>query len=558
MKEKRKKSRPQETSKSALSEHLCVYLVLSGLFVAAIITRIHLLGRSLWLDEAWVANAIAATSLHEAVYYPEWLQTAPPLFIVLARWTTQLLGTSNVALRILPALAGIVSVLLISRIALRLLRPSFAVIAVLLFVFSPAMILYSQSLKQYSTEVLTTLALLALGLEYIDKRSERAFYSMLLVFGALSFLSYVAILFLPFLLYSTCLTVEDSSNTLRFQPDWYRVLLVTMVGVAVAVTNYFVFIAPNNNSNLAEFFSEGFYRGERVDEFIGFYVSRFFTLTRAFFFGHQALLALASLGVTIVGFISLWTLDHMKKGAKQVHIAVLFCAPVMGIVGMNIVELFPLPSVDHRLLLFLFPITDLTFCLGLQFLSNLATRLVSSITSLKSALVEDLLGWLSFGVLLGLLFLFFSFTGLEPFFAQEHEDAEDAVSYLVRQLQADDVLYVHASMREQFKLYTRGKSVEAGQIIYGKIGSPCCPRKDYRPPHRESISDIAADLAALGGAAAGQRLWLLVTARPSAWLHLQRNDIVWFERGLTKLGCGKTNENRFKGVYVGQFVCVAR
>src|SRR5262249_61509641 len=103
-------------------------------------------------------------------------QTPPPLFIALSRLVTTVFGTSNVAFRALPALAGIVSVLLFFFMALRLLKPSFAMIAILLFVFSPRVILYSQSLKQYSTDVLATMSLLVLGYVYIQKRSDRWFY----------------------------------------------------------------------------------------------------------------------------------------------------------------------------------------------------------------------------------------------------------------------------------------------------------------------------------------------------------------------------------------------
>ena len=40
--------------------------------------------RSLWLDEAWVANSVHAPTLHGMFYYPNWLQTSPPLFLLLA------------------------------------------------------------------------------------------------------------------------------------------------------------------------------------------------------------------------------------------------------------------------------------------------------------------------------------------------------------------------------------------------------------------------------------------------------------------------------------------
>src|SRR5712692_930629 len=168
-----------------IREHPFVSVILSVLFIAGIITRVHLLGRSLWLDEAWVANAALAPSLREAIYYDAWLQTSPPLFIVLTRFAALLFGVSNATLRIVPTLSGIASVILVSFIALKLLRPIFASIAVFLFVFSPPVILYSQSMKQYSTDVLCTVALLTLGLIYLEKRSEKSFYLALTGFVVL-------------------------------------------------------------------------------------------------------------------------------------------------------------------------------------------------------------------------------------------------------------------------------------------------------------------------------------------------------------------------------------
>src|SRR5262245_66335876 len=59
----------------AIMRRSLVLLILCGLLVAGVITRVHLLDRSLWLDEAWVANSIRAASLQQAIYYDDWLQT---------------------------------------------------------------------------------------------------------------------------------------------------------------------------------------------------------------------------------------------------------------------------------------------------------------------------------------------------------------------------------------------------------------------------------------------------------------------------------------------------
>ena len=537
-----------------------VLLTLGGLLAAAVITRVHLLDRSLWLDEAWVANSIRASSLHQAIYYDDWLQTNPPLFIALSRLVTAVFGTSNVAFRALPALSGIVSMLLFSFIALRLLKPGFAMIAILLFVFSPRVILYSQSLKQYSTDVLSTISLLVLGYLYIEKRADRWFYVLLAAFVALSFLSYPAMLFLPFLLYAAMTKVDSQSSadgTPRpIRPNWRQFFLVVALAVFVSLTNYVFFIAPNKTSALTEFFPEGFYQGHSLAEFLEFYGARLLTLTGLFFFGGSSVLRIVTLCITVLGLIYLWVSQTKRPRLETFETAVLLTAPVAGIVGLNLLGFYPLPSFSHRLLLFIFPITDLLFCLGLQCLASLASGIMSSsIQGVKTTLADNVIGSVVFTILVGLVFLFFQSTGLQPFFAEEYEDAEAAVSYLARHVQANDVLYVHASMGEQFKLYTPAKQVVAGKLVYGKTGAPCCPRKNHRSPQQESANDVVGEVSALSNTAAGRSLWLLVTDRPLHWFYLQRKDIEILERGLADQGCKKVEEAKFTGIYIGRFGC---
>ena len=536
-----------------------VLLVVGGLLLAGVITRVQFLDRSLWLDEAWVANSILAPSLSQAIYYDDWLQTTPPLFVALTRFVTAVFGTSNVAFRTLPALSGIVSVLLFSFIALRLLKPSFAMIAILLFVFSPRMILYSQSLKQYSTDVLSTISLLALGYLYIEKRTDRQFYLLLLAFVVLSFLSYPAMLFLPFLLYVAVTKVDLQPRAINTQeairPNWHQFFLVIALGVFVFGANYWFFIAPNKTSALAEFFPEGFYQGQSLAEFLAFYSARLLTLTGNFFFAGSAVLRVVTGLITVLGFIHLWVSQRESPSLETSRTAVLLTVPVAGIIGLNLLGFFPLPGFHHRLLLFVFPITVLVFCLGLQFVANLASRLIGSRwTSVKATSVENVLGSAVFVGLLGLVWLFFNIVGLEPFFAEEFEDSEGAIAYVSQRLQANDVVYVHATMREQFKLYNRSPAGMT-RIFYGKIGMPCCPRKDYRNPQQESAKDIADEILALSNVAAGRFLWLVITDRALNRVYARRDDIEIFVRGLADRGCAKLDEAKLTGVYIGRFQC---
>jgi hypothetical protein len=104
------------------------------------------------------------------------------------------------------------------------------------------------------------------------------------------------------------------------------------------------------------------------------------------------------------------------------------------------------------------------------------------------------------------------------------------VAFLRERVGSDDVLFVHPTMREQFKHYTRFYPIVAQRIIHGNLGKPCCPRHDYRPPEQESEKEIIDEISSLKNAAASRRLWVLMTNRRLHWVHMRRNDIEMLDR----------------------------
>ena len=81
-----------------MTTRLALILLLS----ATLVLGLFGIARSLWLDEAWVANSVHAPTLREMFYYPGWLQTSPPLFLLLERGAVRIFGLSNPALRAVP------------------------------------------------------------------------------------------------------------------------------------------------------------------------------------------------------------------------------------------------------------------------------------------------------------------------------------------------------------------------------------------------------------------------------------------------------------------------
>jgi len=501
-----------------------------------------------------------AATLNGAFYYEDWLQTSPPLFIALGRACILLLGNSNLALRILPALSGILAMFLFAFLAFKFLRPTFALLALLLFIVSPKVIVYSQSLKQYSSDVLATIGLLVLGLIYLEKSSDGWFWGFLTGAVVLSFLSYSAMLFFPFVLF--CAFTKSNTQSpgdaapLAKRLNWVRGFSATVLAGSVCLTNHFVFIAPNKNSTLTEFFQDGFPLGSHPAELFSFYWDKFSTLPEVFFFGGLGPLRITALWVTVLGFGFLWAQVKKSAGVNSLYTALLFTAPIAGVIVLNLLGIFPLPGFQHRVLLFLFPVTTLLVCFGLQMLAMLTSRfLATRFTVLKAATVESVFGAIALFATVVLVCLFFITVGLMPSFLEEHEDSEEAVMFLRDHVGTDDVLWVHSTMREQFKLYAPIHSVLVQRVIYGKTGIPCCPRREYRPPNKESEKEITDEINSVKSVAANRRLWVLMTNRRLHWVHMRRNDIKLVESDLAVSGCQKLGSAKFTGVYLAAFAC---
>lgn len=206
----------------------------SILFLVGFALRMDGLDRSLWLDEAWVANSILEPSIPAMFYYERWLQTSPPGFLLLARITTSLFGSSNIGIRLLP-LALSVWALVAMWLALRAFAPTrrFLVVPVAFaaFVFAPQGIEYARVFKQYSGDVAVAASLLYVSL----RRRQWLIFAIPLA----PFFSYPSIFLAPGLL------------LLAPRKVW------TGAAVAASATLiYFAFIQPNQSDALRTYWAQ--------------------------------------------------------------------------------------------------------------------------------------------------------------------------------------------------------------------------------------------------------------------------------------------------------------
>lgn len=141
---------------SVLSRRSFPFLLVLG---AGLRIGLYLGNRSLWFDEARVALNILHKGLWELPGPLEFGQAAPPGFLLLVKVAQQLFGSSEYALRLVPLLWGLASLVLFFHLAKSRLRPGAAALACLLFAIAEPLVYYSAEAKQYSGDVAVELAL---------------------------------------------------------------------------------------------------------------------------------------------------------------------------------------------------------------------------------------------------------------------------------------------------------------------------------------------------------------------------------------------------------------
>ncbi|MFZ5858856.1 MAG: glycosyltransferase family 39 protein [Chloroflexota bacterium] len=154
----------------ALRDWIGLSLVLAG-FVLRL--RQYLVNRSLWLDEAMLANNILGRDFAGLFRPLDNDQGAPVGFLLVQKTVTLLFGDSEFALRLFPFLAGCLALVLMFLLARKTSNAFASNLALALFAVSPALIYYSSEVKQYSSDVAILLVLCLLFLKFADENKSQ-------------------------------------------------------------------------------------------------------------------------------------------------------------------------------------------------------------------------------------------------------------------------------------------------------------------------------------------------------------------------------------------------
>jgi hypothetical protein len=323
----------------------------------------YLQQRSLWLDEARLALNIASRSFPRLALPLDYDQSAPLVFLWAAKLATVVAGLSELSLRFVPLVASIGALLLMYPVAVRFLSPSGALWATAFLAFAPMQVYYANELKQYSLELLVTLALTLAALRWSEAPTppRRRWLSALVLLSPWASAPSVFIV-LP-LLVSLLLTPSsrrrDSAVIAGLGTGW----------LASSVFAYVVlYQAASRNSYLKHFWDPAFLRPGQF----AFFHTTALSLREMFwglFAGHPLTAFLTrfeqvmtSIGAALFALLVLLGILVVTRAGKWPVVAVLV-GPLAGLLAASVLEIYPFAL---RLLLFAAPSLYILAVTGLE------------------------------------------------------------------------------------------------------------------------------------------------------------------------------------------------
>lgn len=205
---------------------LLTRLALAVLLLGTLAVGLAGIHRSLWLDEAWVANSVRGEG--------EWLQTSPPLFLLAARVSVAVFGLSTPALRAVPLVFALLAVGAAFLAIRRLAGDSWAVAGAAIVGFAGPMLEYLHSFKQYAGEVAASGALLWATAVYLQSPDRKRFL----------WLAAALALAMP-LAYSTAFVAPGVILAVALAGNFRRAGLLAGAAALELAALYWWFIAPN-------------------------------------------------------------------------------------------------------------------------------------------------------------------------------------------------------------------------------------------------------------------------------------------------------------------------
>jgi hypothetical protein len=431
----------------------------------------YLIDRSVWADEADLALNIMHRSWAGLMQPLDNHQGAPLAFLSLEKSAVHFLGSSEYALRLVPLLAGIVSVFLFYRLAAKTIAAAAVPVAVGLFAISPSLIYYSSEVKQYSCDVAVAVLLYCLAIEGSASDWKPLRVALLGVVGSAAvWTSHPS----TFVLAGIGATIVVALVTQKNWTKLARVSVAFLMWAASLAACYLIALRRLSHDNyLLDYWKNNFMPlPPRSVSDAKWFVDSFFG-----FFSGTAGLEFTGLAafVFIVGGVSMFRANRERL--------FLLLSPAIVTLAASSVHKYPFGG---RLALFLVPAALLLMAEGAMEISR-TTRAQLPVIGL---------------VLVGLLFLDPA-SYVMHHFAKPHveiarpgvmfpEEIKPVMAYLGSHEQSDDLTYLFYGTQSAWRYYAERNVAPRGNIVWGTASG-------------EDAHDYESDLDRLRG----RRAWLV-------------------------------------------------
>jgi hypothetical protein len=483
----------------------------TAVVVVGLFYRLYGIGRSLWIDEAWVANSVLADSWAGMFRYDAWLQTSPPLFLAMVRLTVRMFGLSNASLRVVPFLFSVLSAGVMWVLCRRVLSARFAVPAWALFVLSPLSITFSKTLKQFSAETAVTAAVLLVGVLYVERPTRTRFGLILATVAIGPLLAYSVVFSLPGIVVLVFVV-----GTERF----WRAAIAAAVAGGMSVAVFVLQVLPNRSPSLNAYWAND----------SGGWIANAYSLV------YQLPVPRPVLDNSLFGVgIGVLVCAGMVLGwRKRVWTLALCGLPVVLLVICGTLSLYPM---NERLGLFVLPCVVLICGISAELFGVTETVLVC-----------------------GTLLAIAGSVAKQPLAAQNVplEDMDSAMRFLRANVRGGDAVFVHASVSEDFKLYARMDGWSGDPARFGNTGWPCCPRGIAAEKGSSREADVRADIGRAVRDKFEGRVWLVYTTRREHWAFAGMDESRVLNDVFRERGCVGKQVPSFSGIGVSEFECSAK
>ncbi len=520
---------PSTSSRGAILVSLLILAV-------ALPARVALMNRSLWLDEAWVANSIHEPSWRGMFFFDRFVQTSPPLYLALSRVFTAILGSREWCFRAAAWLGASGSVVLASLAFRRLFNLPLTAVGAAIVALDYWSVKYAQQAKQYGTDMFASALLLWLLIRFLQRERSRRDLALLCAAAALCvFLSFPAVFWFPSIVLAALLP-------LRLRLSRRAAISAASLGASLAIL-YFVFVRPNSIGVLASSWEKlnGYLQpahsfASARDLFLAFAE---LLVPRAF--PASGLLAFPLAALAGVGFFR--ALAPSRGNTTALAALLGGAGPLATAIVLSFLHQYPLLAYP-RVLLWSLP------SLGLLILYAVepAARRIGARFGPRGVLYATMSACLLAALFVDL------FVVPRP---TPTEENRQAIEFIRSRIDPSGVLYVHGGMSQQFEYYQWQIPWSPAHLYIGNTDWPCCFLHQDRVASDPRAADFAADL---GEAAArvqrGSSLWLLLPAGSAGhWSGGIANRLASIPSVMAAHACRPDRMRYFGQTLVESFVC---